>query len=58
MLYEVSTAKNQSKLAARRRQQGLALQVVLRDDAGELIEPLVREGKITPGAATIMPPLP
>jgi len=36
----------------------LRSQIVLRDDAGELIEPLVREGKITPGAATIMPPLP
>lgn len=36
----------------------LRSQIVLRDDAGELIEPLVREGMATPGAATVMPALP
>jgi cytochrome c oxidase cbb3-type subunit 3 len=32
--------------------------VVLKDDKGELIEPIVRNGKATPGVALVMPPMP
>lgn len=32
--------------------------IVLRDQNGELIEPLVRNGKMTPGATAVMPPMP
>lgn len=32
--------------------------IVLKDDKGELIEPLVRNGKTTPGVALVMPPMP
>lgn len=36
----------------------LRSQIVLRDNEGELLEPLIRDGVMTPGAATVMPPLP
>lgn len=36
----------------------LRSQIVLKDDIGELIEPIVREGKSTPGVTLVMPPLP
>ncbi|MCC7044996.1 MAG: c-type cytochrome [Acidobacteria bacterium] len=36
----------------------LRSEVVLKDDIGELIEPIVRNGKSTPGVTLVMPPLP
>jgi cytochrome c oxidase cbb3-type subunit 3 len=36
----------------------LRSEVVLKDNIGELIEPLVRNGKSTPGVTLVMPPLP
>jgi cytochrome c oxidase cbb3-type subunit 3 len=36
----------------------LRSEVVLKDDVGELIEPIVRNGKATPGVTLVMPPLP
>jgi cytochrome c oxidase cbb3-type subunit 3 len=36
----------------------LRSEVVLKDDVGELIEPIVRNGKSTPGVTLVMPPLP
>ena len=36
----------------------LRSEVVLKDDIGELIEPIVRNGKATPGVTLVMPPLP
>lgn len=32
--------------------------IVLKDDKGELIEPIVRNGKMTPGVTLVMPPMP
>jgi cytochrome c oxidase cbb3-type subunit 3 len=32
--------------------------IVLKDDKGELIEPIVKNGKMTPGVALVMPPMP
>ncbi len=32
--------------------------VVLKDDRGELIEPIIRNGKMTPGVTLVMPPMP
>lgn len=32
--------------------------IVLKDDIGELIEPIVRNGKTTPGVTLVMPPMP
>jgi cytochrome c oxidase cbb3-type subunit 3 len=36
----------------------LRSEVVLKDDIGELIEPIVRNGKVTPGVTLVMPPMP